>query len=435
MPRIVEERLDEGRRSNDRPNQTPNRDRANEIVVSGSFSHPKNVHLSRFLRQELGCRIDPIKSFYPPHMSTFNVIMWSREEADDVVAGSPYQYQGSQIEVELSELARYEREEAAAAAARRESENQRRSNGDRRGGYRGGNGGYSDGYSRTSHAGTPRRRGNMHPSARSGEREGDVPEAEAREQYRNNRGASRGSRGGRGGRRPQASWGGSRRETDNQEYTDEPDTNTAGAFESKDGEPAAPTDSVDSAYATFKKSFLKEKEQLEAKYQSRVKSVQQVMTDLDKQRSEQLTLKEACEKEVESAKRKLAEVDNTLHAISVQKNELVADFDQLSEKHSSELVEMEKTMRLLQKEEGAKGGATSDSVDPEMLEHLLRDELECFCCFNFMTGRVIQCSAGHVICYDCRRKLDECPVCREKYAAGTIRNLLAEKLASCIKFE
>lgn len=57
---------------------------------------------------------------------------------------------------------------------------------------------------------------------------------------------------------------------------------------------------------------------------------------------------------------------------------------------------------------------------------------ECPVCFDYVLPPIIQCSSGHLICQNCKPKLNSCPTCRGPL--GNIRNLAMEKVAQTIFF-
>lgn len=57
---------------------------------------------------------------------------------------------------------------------------------------------------------------------------------------------------------------------------------------------------------------------------------------------------------------------------------------------------------------------------------------ECPVCYEYVLPPILQCSNGHLVCSDCRPKLEQCPTCRD--SLGTIRNLGMEQLASNLLF-
>lgn len=54
-------------------------------------------------------------------------------------------------------------------------------------------------------------------------------------------------------------------------------------------------------------------------------------------------------------------------------------------------------------------------------------ELECPVCTNYMVPPIRQCSTGHSICQDCRKKLPKCPLCQSKFTES--KNISLEALA------
>ena len=57
---------------------------------------------------------------------------------------------------------------------------------------------------------------------------------------------------------------------------------------------------------------------------------------------------------------------------------------------------------------------------------------ECPVCFDYVLPPIYQCNSGHLICSNCRPKLQSCPSCRG--SLGNIRNLGMEKVAETIQF-
>ena len=57
---------------------------------------------------------------------------------------------------------------------------------------------------------------------------------------------------------------------------------------------------------------------------------------------------------------------------------------------------------------------------------------ECPVCFDYALPPIMQCQSGHIVCTNCRPKLQFCPTCRG--ALGNIRNLAMEKVASQVLF-
>ena len=58
---------------------------------------------------------------------------------------------------------------------------------------------------------------------------------------------------------------------------------------------------------------------------------------------------------------------------------------------------------------------------------------ECPVCFDYVLPPIHQCDSGHLICSNCRPKLQCCPACRGTLGAG-IRNLAMEKVAETVMF-
>ena len=57
---------------------------------------------------------------------------------------------------------------------------------------------------------------------------------------------------------------------------------------------------------------------------------------------------------------------------------------------------------------------------------------ECPVCFDYALPPIVQCQSGHIVCSNCRPKLNCCPSCRSPL--GNIRNLSMEKLANQVLF-
>ena len=73
-----------------------------------------------------------------------------------------------------------------------------------------------------------------------------------------------------------------------------------------------------------------------------------------------------------------------------------------------------------------------DCSTPNVL-NIIQEKLNCPCCFNMMKDRIFQCSAGHMVCSNCYKRLAQCPQCRATYSREPIRNRLAEHLAEELK--
>jgi E3 ubiquitin-protein ligase SIAH1 len=57
----------------------------------------------------------------------------------------------------------------------------------------------------------------------------------------------------------------------------------------------------------------------------------------------------------------------------------------------------------------------------------IEDTLECPVCFTVPDrSPIFQCPNGHIVCKDCKARIDECPTCRQPI--GNLRNLIAEKI-------
>nr|AAB94380.1 seven-in-absentia protein homologue-1 [Caenorhabditis elegans] len=76
--------------------------------------------------------------------------------------------------------------------------------------------------------------------------------------------------------------------------------------------------------------------------------------------------------------------------------------------------------------QSAGGGATDDS-SAEILS-----VFECPVCLEYMLPPYMQCSSGHLVCSNCRPKLQCCPTCRGP--TPSVRNLGLEKIANTVRF-
>ena len=89
------------------------------------------------------------------------------------------------------------------------------------------------------------------------------------------------------------------------------------------------------------------------------------------------------------------------------------EIQELSLKHSSERkIWAEKLVVMVRREE-------------ELLTDLRR-ELECPVCLEPAEGEIFSCPRHHLICSDCRAKIQQCPECRVKYPETRIRHRYAE---------
>ena len=71
--------------------------------------------------------------------------------------------------------------------------------------------------------------------------------------------------------------------------------------------------------------------------------------------------------------------------------------------------------------------ATSNKNQNSITDEYIRDLLECPVCMETIKSvPVYQCNNGHVICKDCIKKLNNCPICRNDSTPA--RNLQLEKL-------
>ncbi|CAH1176948.1 unnamed protein product [Phaedon cochleariae] len=63
---------------------------------------------------------------------------------------------------------------------------------------------------------------------------------------------------------------------------------------------------------------------------------------------------------------------------------------------------------------------------------LLKKQLQCPICMEYMIGYIYNCEKGHVVCNVCKIQLTECPYCRTKI--GESRNFPLENLAEIVPF-
>ncbi|XP_068992057.1 E3 ubiquitin-protein ligase Siah1 isoform X2 [Neodiprion pinetum] len=77
--------------------------------------------------------------------------------------------------------------------------------------------------------------------------------------------------------------------------------------------------------------------------------------------------------------------------------------------------------------------SVSSSSSPSSLPSAdLASLFECPVCFDYVLPPILQCQSGHLVCSNCRPKLNCCPTCRGPL--GNIRNLAMEKVASNVMF-
>ena len=71
--------------------------------------------------------------------------------------------------------------------------------------------------------------------------------------------------------------------------------------------------------------------------------------------------------------------------------------------------------------------ASKPNKNSSVFEEYIRDLLECPVCMETIKSvPVYQCNNGHVICKDCIKKLNNCPICRNDSAPA--RSLQLEKI-------
>lgn len=66
-----------------------------------------------------------------------------------------------------------------------------------------------------------------------------------------------------------------------------------------------------------------------------------------------------------------------------------------------------------------------------LLDELLV-ELECPVCSNYMVPPIRQCTIGHSICEQCRKKLPKCPLCQSQFTQS--KNISLEALARKMQY-
>ena len=54
-------------------------------------------------------------------------------------------------------------------------------------------------------------------------------------------------------------------------------------------------------------------------------------------------------------------------------------------------------------------------------------DLECPVCLETAEGRILCCAEQHLVCFQCRPRVSECPQCRQPYPPTPIRHRYAEK--------
>ncbi|GAB0093823.1 hypothetical protein DMENIID0001_090020 [Sergentomyia squamirostris] len=60
------------------------------------------------------------------------------------------------------------------------------------------------------------------------------------------------------------------------------------------------------------------------------------------------------------------------------------------------------------------------------IESVVKDIFECPVCYEKFSGEIVQCTAGHAVCGNCVKRLENCPVCH-KPIRGT-RNFCMEEI-------
>jgi len=183
-------------------------------------------------------------------------------------------------------------------------------------------------------------------------------------------------------------------------------------------DPGEMTKDTLSAYVSFKKLAIKEKEDLEEEYCKRTKNIQGQLEALSVEKKAAEEQRKTAEKQVAEARKKAAVAQAVMDAVSIARNELLEEGQRLHDRHLERLRELDKTAKLLQDE----GNTAQRSRDkPEETKRNMMTELECICCFEHMTGHIFQCEEGHLICEKCFEKVTQCPTCREPFPQRPIR--------------
>jgi len=160
-------------------------------------------------------------------------------------------------------------------------------------------------------------------------------------------------------------------------------------------------------------------------------------------------LKSCIAQKVESARRdillKQKEMDDKIaqsksdkeEELAVIESKYLAEKEEIEEKHlkeidkvrtmfMAEIYDMKETIQSMKI-------VLANSDDDEEIVEKTRSELECPVCLEEMKPprRIWQCSDGHPLCENCRKKpeMNTCPTCR-KYLVG--RSTIAEKLARAL---
>ena len=156
------------------------------------------------------------------------------------------------------------------------------------------------------------------------------------------------------------------------------------------------------------------------------------MQDLSTKKSTAEKQKKDAEDQMVEAQSKVAAAMALIKAVEVQRDELLQEGQALKKRHAQRLEELEKTASLLQDE---RNGGHCSLDDSDATKRKIMKELECICCYDNLTGHILQCEEGHLICKDCIKKVTECPVCRAKYQQKRIRNRFAESLVTNMKID
>jgi len=124
--------------------------------------------------------------------------------------------------------------------------------------------------------------------------------------------------------------------------------------------------------------------------------------------------------------------------LAVVESKYLADKEEIEEKYMKEISKVRNTFmsEIYEMKETIQSMkivlACSNEPDEEIVEKS-RSELECPVCLEEMRPprRIWQCSDGHPLCENCRKKpeMNTCPTCR-KYLVG--RSTIAEKLARAL---
>jgi len=198
------------------------------------------------------------------------------------------------------------------------------------------------------------------------------------------------------------------------------------------------------AFSAFRREALAKQRKLEQDYKARVHEMNEKLNaNDDKQRAGEAK-KEEFKLQISDMQQRLNRVNTELATLGSERDQLITDFCAFSEEHDAKVKEIndqlakypaERCAEDEQRKNSAAAEAAGDEtvmvMNDSAVKEVLSSELECICCFDKMKDlHIYQCSAGHLICDRCHKRLTTCPVCRVKYnKPGGIRCRLAEQLA------